>query len=103
VLRRHADAGIGHSDGDIAAAPLGGERDRAALRGELHCVGEQIQQDLAQAPLIGAHRRQAGAIMLRRSMPTSAARSATIGDGAGDRFPELDDVLVERELAGIDL
>ena len=38
VFRGHADAGIRDDDGDVGAAPLGGERDRAILRRELHGV-----------------------------------------------------------------
>jgi hypothetical protein len=45
---------------DLVALELPGDRDLAAGRRELHCVVEQVDQELREALLVAADPRQAG-------------------------------------------
>ena len=52
-ILRYADAVVGDDDGHLAAAPPPAHRHCAAIRGELHGVGEKIERDLLQRAPIG--------------------------------------------------
>src|SRR3546814_14171210 len=60
ILRGDADAGVGDDEEsgalDRIVPPL--DRHRPAGRGELQRVGDNIDQHLLKAPLIGAQRRK---------------------------------------------
>src|SRR3984893_9280335 len=62
LLRRHADAGVGHRDRDPVAAVLlslvSGDGDSAFL-GELVGVARQVEQGLPEAGLVGVDRAEA--------------------------------------------
>src|SRR5688500_13271110 len=53
VLRRDADARVADGDLDGIGGPAGADRDRPATRGELHGVGEQVEEYLPHLPLVG--------------------------------------------------
>src|SRR5664279_2000853 len=53
-LRRNAGAVVGDSEHHRVAAPLGGERDGLARRRKADRVGQEIEQNLPQPPLVGS-------------------------------------------------
>src|SRR5438093_7052503 len=53
ILRRNPDAGVLHRDDDVAVRADGGHVDATAVRRELHCVGEQVEQDLLHLSWVG--------------------------------------------------
>ena len=55
VLGRDSDPRVGDGDGEHAFGRPRGEANPAALRGELHGVGQEVQQDLLHLPLVGDH------------------------------------------------
>src|SRR5579885_3101530 len=59
VLGGDADAGVGDADEEVAVAIEPRRHlDTAAGRGELHGVGQQVEQNLLQLSLVGEERRQ---------------------------------------------
>ena len=53
VLRRYADAGVGHGHLQLVPAPPRGHGDPAAVRGELDRVREQVDHHLLEPQLVG--------------------------------------------------
>jgi hypothetical protein len=52
ILGRDPDSGVADGDGDHAIGRRDGEADSAPLRGELHGIGQEVQQDLLHLPLV---------------------------------------------------
>ncbi len=85
-----------------APTSAGGEGDRAARRGELVRVGEQIEEHLAQPVAVGDHRRQIIRQRDREALPLARHHR---GEHPLDRQhfrPERDSGAVERLLARLD-
>jgi hypothetical protein len=52
VLRRDADVGVSDRDFHCAITLPGVNPDTSSLRGELHCIGKQIEQYLVDLALV---------------------------------------------------
>ncbi len=79
VVGGDADAGVGDRDErDLARRRRAGERDRAARRRELDGVGDQVEQRLLEAPLVGRRSAEIGRavdveLQVLRCAPTRAS------------------------------
>ena len=65
VLGGHADAGVGHRDHKFGALAVGADADAAAVGGELHGVGEQVEDHLLESELVGVDRPDVGRYLHR--------------------------------------
>jgi hypothetical protein len=89
VLGRDADPRVADGDRDGAVGRRGGEADPATLRGELHRVGKEVQQDLLHLPLVRHDVRHPGVHGLGERDPVpgrSLPDQGVVGDvlvGAG--------------------
>ena len=54
-MRRDPDAGIGNHQHDFIAEQAGADHHLAAIGGEFHRVGEQVDDDLLDGAAIGHH------------------------------------------------
>jgi hypothetical protein len=59
-LRRDALAGVVHRDLDLVPVACHGDAHAAALGRELHCIGQQVPDDLLQAGEVGSDDGQVG-------------------------------------------
>ena len=106
LLRRHADAGVGHGDGKpiVLARPFAPrlERDRAAL-GELARVAQKVEHDLAQANRVGPH--PAEILGQPHLEPVAVLGRERLGrdEDVAQHGGHLDILDAELELAGLDL
>ncbi len=103
IVGVNADAGVGHDEfGDLVAiAHL--QRHRSRI-GELDRVRQEIDQDLAQAVLVGVDRQRQP--LRRKEMEFDAARrrlQLEHADKLVEEFPRPDFGAVEMEASGLDL
>ena len=103
VLERHADTVVGdleHEPG-VRARP-GRDLDRAAGRGELDRVGEQVVQDLAQLAPVGTQLRQVVRDLGLQRDAARLRRSGRLGDAGADQLGQRDRGLLEGDLAELE-
>ena len=100
---RNAAAGIGDGEGRDLAAIGDVEADRARI-GELDGVGEQVDEDLAQALLVGADiLRQSACPLVFEDEPLGLGlRAEHVGDLV-EKIMDVDLVRIDLQAAGLDL
>ncbi len=104
----YSDAGVGDAEGDAGRLGVGFDRVDAdfdlASRGKFHRVGDQVGQDLAQAPGIADQcRRQIHRDRAAQLQPLAVSQ---VGKGFGDVFDDVAQIerrLLEFDLSGFDL
>src|SRR5687768_22309 len=52
ILQSNADAGVSYRDLHSSITLYGVDSDPSSLRGKLHCIGQKIEQNLLDLPLI---------------------------------------------------
>src|SRR5262245_21830947 len=77
ILGRDPDPRVADGDRDAVVGRCGNEADPAALRGELHRVGQEVQQDLLHLPLVHDDGPTRWSTLCVRVIPCRVARSRT--------------------------
>src|SRR5688500_16229608 len=67
LVRRDADAGIPHRDRDASLPLPAADTDLAPFLGELDRVGQQVEQDLLQLLVVGAHAQRGLALVVHEA------------------------------------
>ena len=109
LLLGHADAGVGHVEGDARLAGCGlRSRETAsvtvAVLGELRGVAQQVDQALLELGQVGAHRADVGRAVDHQPCCRSSSTSGSI-DGLHlvDQAGEIDLLEIDVHAAGFDL
>ena len=85
-----------------SGAPLGGQRDGGAGRREADRVGEQIEQHLPDAPLVGGEAADVGRRLdVERDVVLDQAVADAFGRGVHG-LADVDRAEIERHRAGVD-
>src|SRR3546814_18703462 len=82
VGRRNADASVAHRQLQAIRGPLDLDGDLAARFGELHRVGQKVQQDLLDGALVGVKQGAAGRQVARQSKHSRTQIAFDNGGGA---------------------
>src|SRR2546423_9587578 len=87
-LIRHwdADPSVLYGNAQFAVAEVGGDADPAAIGGELHRIGQEVQQDLADLALVCGDEREIGRDVGR---DLDAMRCRAFADEGEARPPRL--------------
>src|SRR6185436_15629472 len=105
-LGRHTDPRIGDSDSNAAAAVAGGwykrERDRALL-GELASIAQQVQQYLPEAHLVGPDGADVIRALKFETIPVLFGEGLGGDDEIARKSREVQALLMQLYLAGLDL
>ena len=104
-LRRHADAGVA----DLDLQPVGRGTGRAhidrhiALRGELHRIAQQVEQQLAQAHLVAvAPQRHGGVDLAAQAQALGAGQRPRRLDGRLQAIHQVEVMRLQHQGAGLD-
>src|SRR5262249_49780979 len=98
-----ADAGVAHRDVNLAAFDPRADLDPAALWGELDRVGEQVEEDLLDLPLVGAHGADLAVDRLGEGDAAADRARAARGEGVVDGDGQRDGRQLELHAPGLDL
>jgi hypothetical protein len=97
------DPGVGHRDRHVRARRASVHPDGSAGWGELDRVGQQVEQYLAQAELVGPHRRH---VVVDESLEDQAATVSALPDQTSRSLDESRDIErrgLQDHLARLDL
>ncbi len=102
VRLRDADAGVGHRHAHPIVQPPHVDRHRSARRGELHCIGQQVQHHLLERPVVGLDFGQVAGLQ-RHGQPGLLGPPAHQPDGVLAHVDQIDRLDAQGHLAGLDL
>src|SRR3989441_7271405 len=85
-----ADPRVRDGDHDALSVRLCIHGDRAVLLGELHRVGEQVDEDLLHRTLVGGHRTDRGGQLLVQPHPAAAGSLLPEGECVVDRRRQIE-------------
>ena len=102
IVGRNAGAAVGHAEDDRVVAPLDRQPHHLARRREADRVGQEVEQDLAHAPLVGHEAADVGRgahVEQDRLLGDPVLQAEHRGI---DRGADVDLFQVERHRAGVD-
>src|SRR5712692_4361896 len=103
VFGRNARASVGHRHLHLTVDLRRGYHDAASLRRELHRVREQVEDDLAQPPLVAFDQVDARRLLEREPYAVLRRRLAHHHDAALERLTQRKRGDLELDLPGLDL
>ena len=103
VGRRNARPGIGHRHMHLAVHSRGRHRDPPAGRRELDRIREDVEDDLANSPLVAADAVRVWRKLERELHAVLRRAFANHHDPTFERFPQREGRDVKFDLAGLDL
>ena len=102
LVRRDAEAGVGHPKLDLASVAAGAQGDRAAGGDELHRVAQQVEENLLDAALVGLDVADVGRTVELDAQVLPEGALARELKHAGQGRVQIEASQLERHAAGID-